>query len=85
MRRSEKLLTGDCSIWLFLRYMRMKRDDSYCWGSINLTKKVKKIGTQRGTSEKKGSLYMIKTTGLGGVVSEGGVGDRLVKEGLGIG
>ena len=30
-------------------------------------------------------LYVCKTTGLGGVVSDGGVGDRLVMEGLGIG
>ena len=43
------------------------------------------LGTQRGTGEQDRSLCMIKTTGLGGVVSDGGVGDRIVMEGLGIG
>ena len=48
-------------------------------------KKGKILGTQRGTGEQERSLCMIKTTGLGGEVSDGGVGDRLVMEGLGIG
>ena len=43
------------------------------------------LGTQRGTREQERSLCMIKTTGLGGVVSDGGVGERLVVEGLGKG
>ena len=43
------------------------------------------LGTQRGTGEQERSLCMIKTTGLGGVVSDGWVGDRLVMDGLGIG
>ena len=43
------------------------------------------LGTQRGTGEQDRSLCMIKTTGLGGVVSDGGDGDRLVMEGMGIG
>ena len=43
------------------------------------------LGTQRGTGEQERSLCMIKTTGLGGVVSDGGVRDRIVMEGFGIG
>ena len=43
------------------------------------------LGTQRGTGEQERSLCMIKAAGLGGVVSDGGVGDRIVMEGLGIG
>ena len=39
---------------------------------------MKILGTQRGTGEQERSLCMIKTTGLGGVVSDGWVGDRLV-------
>ena len=43
------------------------------------------LGTQRGTGEQERSLCTVKTTGLGGVVSDGGVWDRIVMEGFGIG
>ena len=83
---SSRLLIGYCSIWLVLRYMLLRRNDLYCYGSIKLTKKMVNIlGTQRGAGEQERSLCMIKTTGLGGVVSDGWVGDRLVMDGLGIG
>ena len=54
-------------------------------GFYKIEKKGKILGTQRGTGEQQRSLCMLKTTGLGGVVSDGEVGDRLVMERLGIG
>ena len=48
-------------------------------------KKRNILGTQRGTGEQERSLCILKSTGLGGVVSDGGVGSRLVMEGLGVG
>ena len=41
---------------------------------MKLTKKRKILGSQVGTGRREWSLCMIKTTGLGGVVSDGWVG-----------